>query len=118
LAQMSLSVWNVWTGLELKTFHHSQLAKLKQTQFLAGSDIQMPALKMHLAKEAISQVFDVLIPQLLKLISQLSWQGMITKKEGFRFYISAGKNSGFGLKEVLKVFSPGKEMAHPSTESM
>ncbi len=58
------------------------------------------------------------IPRIAKMGGKLDWTGRVAKIIGTRIYINAGRESGIGIGDILKVITEGQEIYDPETGAM
>ena len=75
------------------------------------------AAREELAKEALYQAAQKLIPDAVLALEKMEWQGRIAKVAGNKVYINAGKASGILAGDILKVLSTGEDIIDPVTKS-
>ncbi|NDF15985.1 hypothetical protein EB061_11815, partial [bacterium] len=83
-----------------------------QEDALAGK-----AAREEIAKEAIYEAVQKLIPDALIAMEKMDWQGRIAKIAGNKVYVNAGRASGLLAGDILKVLSPGEEIVDPVTKA-
>ncbi|MEO5970473.1 MAG: hypothetical protein ABIQ95_11150 [Bdellovibrionia bacterium] len=71
----------------------------------------------ELTKAAIKQAIDGFIPDVLRAIDKMTWQGRVAKIAGNRIYVNAGRASGLITGDILKVMSPGDDVYDPDSGS-
>ena len=71
--------------------------------------------KTELAQAAVREAIAAFIPDMMKSIEKLTWQGRIAKVAGLRMYVNAGKASGLITGDILKVLTPGEEIYDPAS---
>jgi hypothetical protein len=70
-----------------------------------------------LTKAAIKQAIEGFVPDVLKAIEKMTWQGRVAKIAGNRIYVNAGRASGLITGDILKVMSPGDDVYDPDSGS-
>jgi hypothetical protein len=58
------------------------------------------------------------IPRLAQMGGKLDWTGRVAKIIGTKIYINAGRESGIGIGDILKVITEGQEIYDPETGAM
>lgn len=69
----------------------------------------------ELVKAAVRKAFQSSIPNILKAVEKLSWEGRVAMVNGERVYINAGRLSGLQVGDVLKITEEGEDVYDPDT---
>lgn len=69
----------------------------------------------ELIKAAIRKAFLSSVPNILRSVEKLSWEGRIAMVNGERVYINAGRLSGLQVGDILKVTEEGEDVYDPDT---
>jgi len=68
-----------------------------------------------MVKMAIRNAMTQGVPDVIRAIEKLQWQGRIAKVIGDKVYVDAGKASGLVVGDILKVLTPGDDIYDPQT---
>ncbi len=74
-----------------------------------------PAFRFDLAQAAVREAVAGVIPDVLRAIEKMTWQGRIAKVIGPKFYVNAGRTSGLIGGDILRVLNPGEDIYDPVT---
>ncbi|HMN68291.1 MAG TPA: hypothetical protein PKC28_07100 [Bdellovibrionales bacterium] len=69
----------------------------------------------ELVKAAIRKAFVSAIPNVVRSVEKLSWEGRVAMINGERVFINAGRLSGLQVGDVLKVTDEGDDVYDPET---
>lgn len=69
----------------------------------------------ELVKTAIRQAFLSSVPNVLRAVEKLAWEGRVAMIAGERVYVNAGRLSGLQVGDILKVTEEGDEVYDPDT---
>ena len=68
-----------------------------------------------MSKLAIRNAVSAMVPDVVRTIEKMVWQGKIAKISGTKIYVNSGKSSGLVAGDILKVLSAGDDVYDPST---
>ncbi len=69
----------------------------------------------ELIRAAIRKAFLGAIPNILKSVEKLSWEGRVAMVSGERVFVNAGRLSGLQVGDILKVSEEGDDVYDPET---
>jgi TolB-like protein len=69
----------------------------------------------ELVKTAVRQAFLSAVPNVLRAVEKLAWEGRVAMISGERVYVNAGRLSGLQVGDILKVTEEGDEVYDPDT---
>lgn len=69
----------------------------------------------ELTESMIQEAFMEFIPQILKALEKVQWEGRVAAVQGERVYLNVGKLSGLKVGDILKVIDEGDEVYDPET---
>lgn len=115
-------------GVEIKVFdvaggrEVSAVAKMGEASSQSNTVVDVEGegadslkLRSELAKLASREAAAQLIPDVLKAVEKMAWEGRVAKISGKRFYLNAGKASGLVAGDILRVMAPGDDVYDPTT---
>ena len=106
-AKVEIRVIDASTGNLLKTFiGRSPIFGTKEAGEYSRGKAVLKAIDLSL---------DDVLDGFLRQLDLLDWTTTIARIDGENIYLNAGKLSGIRIGDTLEVFSPGKEIFHPST---
>ncbi len=69
----------------------------------------------ELVKTAIRKAFLSAVPNILRSVEKLAWEGRVAMVSGERVYVNAGRLSGLQVGDILKVTEEGEDVYDPDT---
>ncbi|MGE4130021.1 MAG: CsgG/HfaB family protein [Bdellovibrionales bacterium] len=69
----------------------------------------------ELVRAAVRQAFMSSVPNIVRAVEKLSWEGRVAMIAGERVYINAGRLSGLQIGDILKVTEEGDDVYDPET---
>jgi hypothetical protein len=69
----------------------------------------------ELVKTAIRKAFMSSVPNVLRSVEKLAWEGRVAMVSGERIYVNAGRLSGLQVGDILKVTEEGDDVYDPDT---
>lgn len=69
----------------------------------------------ELVKTAVRKAFMSSVPNILRSVEKLAWEGRVAMVTGERVYINAGRLSGLQVGDILKVTEEGDDVYDPDT---
>jgi hypothetical protein len=117
LVELEMKVFDVASGREVGTYQRTGSAASTARVVMQEDALAGKAARDELAKEAIYEAVQKLMPDALIAMEKMDWQGRIAKITGNKVYINAGRASGLLAGDILKVLSPGEEIIDPVTKA-
>lgn len=71
----------------------------------------------ELSKLAVRHATEGLVPDVVRAVEKMTWQGHIAKIIGTKVYVNAGKQSGLVEGDILRVLTNGEDIYDPKTGS-
>lgn len=69
----------------------------------------------ELVKTAVRKAFLSSVPNVLRAVEKLAWEGRVAMISGERVYVNAGRLSGLQVGDILKVTEEGDDVYDPDT---
>lgn len=69
----------------------------------------------ELVKAAVRKAFAGAMPNIIKAVEKLSWEGRVAMISGERVFVNAGRLSGLQVGDILKVTEEGDDVYDPET---
>lgn len=69
----------------------------------------------ELVKTAVRKAFLSSVPNILRSVEKLAWEGRVAMVAGERVYVNAGRLSGLQVGDILKVTEEGEDVYDPDT---
>jgi hypothetical protein len=112
---VEIKLFDVQAGREIMAVARSGEAASNSMVALETANIESPAYRAELAKLAVRNAAVTLVPEVLRAVEKMTWQGRIAKIQGTKVYVNAGRASGLVAGDILKVLTPGDDIYDPAT---
>lgn len=106
------------SGRELLTTGKSGESSSNAIVTLDGGDLDTPEFRAELLRLAVRNAVDLFIPDVVRTLEKMTWQGHIAKITGNKIYVNAGKASGLLMGDVLKIITSGDEVYDPQSGAL
>ena len=112
---LEMKVFDVSAGKEVASLGRS--AESSNESSIAAEDrtIESSDYREELVKLAIRSAVNGLVPDVLRVVEKMVWQGKIAKVSGKRVIVNAGKSAGMIAGDILKILTPGDDVYDPGT---
>lgn len=112
---IEVKVFDVNAGKEVASLGRSAEASSEanvatEDEQITGSDYREELLKL-----AIRNAVTGVVPDVLRVVEKMTWQGRIAKVNGKKVIVNAGKSAGMLSGDILKVLSPGDDVYDPNS---
>ncbi|HCM40440.1 MAG: hypothetical protein A2070_06890 [Bdellovibrionales bacterium GWC1_52_8] len=114
-ADVEIKVFDVSMGREILALSRSGEASANSLVAFEGKSLQSKEYRSELTHLAIRNAVAPLIPEVVRGIEKMTWEGRIAKVAGTKVYVNAGKNSGLMGGDILRVLTPGDDIYDPVT---
>lgn len=112
---VELKVFDVAGGREILSTGRSGDAASNAMVAMEEENLEAAEYRAELTKLAIRNAMTQLIPDVVKSVEKMTWEGRIAKLAGNKIYLNAGKTSGLVAGDILKVLTPGDDVYDPVT---
>ena len=112
---IEIKVFDVAGGREIMAVGRSGEASSNTMVALEDNNITSPEYRTELSKLAARNAIAALIPDVIKSVEKMAWQGHVAKLAGNKIYVNAGKASGLVSGDILKVLTQGEDIYDPTT---
>ena len=112
---VEMKLFDVAGGREVIATAKSGEAASNAMVALETSSLQSPEFRSEMTKTAIRNAVSQLVPDVIKAIEKMQWEGHVAKILGNKIYVNAGKQSGLVAGDILKVLTQGDDIYDPST---
>ncbi|OFZ23168.1 MAG: hypothetical protein A2X94_13995 [Bdellovibrionales bacterium GWB1_55_8] len=113
--EVEVKAFDVAAGREIMATAKSGEASSNAIVAFESSNLASKEYRGELTKLAIREAVAPLVPDVLRSIEKLAWEGRVAKVAGPRVYVNAGKTSGLIAGDILKVLSSGEDIFDPAT---
>jgi hypothetical protein len=114
-ADVEIKMFDVTAGREIMATGKSGEASSNSMVALEENNIESPAYRAELTKLALRNAMTMVVPDVLKAVEKMAWEGSVAKIIGNKVYVNAGKASGLVAGDILKVLTQGDDIYDPST---
>lgn len=113
---VQIRVFGAKTGREIlqtvkKATVESETTRMGETAFSDRYLEEDP----NLIRDGVRKAFKTTVPNIVKAVEKLSWEGRVALVNGDRIYVNAGRVSGLQIGDILKVTEDGDEVFDPET---
>lgn len=112
---VEIKLFDVSGGREIMATAKSGEASSNAMVALEITNVESPEYRAELTKLAIRNAVANIVPDVLKTIEKMTWQGRIVKVGGNKIYVNAGRASGLVAGDILKVLTVGDDIYDSST---
>jgi hypothetical protein len=114
-ADIEMKLFDVQGGREILATSKSGESSANGLAVFDGNDLNSETYRSELAKIALREAIAQCVPEVVRAVDKLTWQGRIAKMVGPKVYINAGRTSGLIAGDILRVINPGEEVYDPVT---
>jgi hypothetical protein len=115
---VEIKLIDVLTGRELLTTGKSAESSSNAIVAFENNDLNSPQFRGEMLRLALRRAVDLFVPDVLRVIEKMTWQGHIAKMTGNKIYVNAGKASGLLTGDILKIITLGDEVYDPQTGAL
>jgi hypothetical protein len=112
---VEIKVFDVAAGREVAASGRSGESSANSMVAFEDKNISSPEFRAELARLAVRNAVVGLVPEVVKSVEKMTWQGSIAKIVGSKVYINAGKASGLVVGDILRVLTPGEDIHDPTS---
>lgn len=112
---IEMKLFDVAGGREIMADAKSGEASSNAMVALDTKGIESPEYRGELIKLAVRNAVALLVPDVIRSVEKLTWEGRIAKVSGSKVYVNAGKASGLVAGDILKVLAPGDDVYDPAS---
>jgi hypothetical protein len=115
---IEMKLFDVQGGREILATSKSGESSANGVAVLDDNDMNAPTYRTELAKIALREAVAQCVPDVVRAVEKLTWQGRIAKMIGPKIYINAGRTSGLIAGDILRVINQGDEVYDPATGAL
>jgi hypothetical protein len=112
---IELKLFDVAAGREMMAVSRSGEASANSNVVFESQDLESPEYRGELTKLALRNAIAGLVPDVVRSIEKMSWEGRVARVVGTKVYVNAGRTSGLVAGDILKVISPGDDIYDPAS---
>ena len=114
-ADVEIKLFDVAAGREILSLGKSGQSASNALVSVEGENQQSSQYRFELTQLAIRDAVAQMVPEVLRSVEKLAWQGRVAKVAGGKFYINSGRGAGLIQGDILKVMTSGEEIYDPAT---
>jgi hypothetical protein len=108
-------IFDVAAGREDAALGRSGEASANASVAMEDENLESQDFRTEMSKLAMRNAVSAMVPDVVRTIEKMVWQGKIAKITGSKVYVNAGKSSGLVSGDILKVLSAGDDVYDPGT---
>lgn len=114
-AEVEVKLFDVAAGREILSVGKSGEASSSAIIGLEPENQQSADYRGELSQLAVRDAVSRIVPDVIRTVEKLTWEGRIAKIVGPKVYINSGKASGLIAGDILKVLTAGDEIYDQAT---
>jgi hypothetical protein len=108
-------LFDVQGGREIMATSRSGEANSNVVVAFESHQVESPSYRAELTKYAVREAMAGFIPDVIRSIEKMTWQGRVVKLTGPKVYLNAGRASGLIAGDILRVLAPGEDIYDPAS---
>jgi hypothetical protein len=112
---VEMKLFDVAAGREIAAVSRSGESSSNAMVAFEGKAVEGPDYRAELTRLAARNAVALLVPEVVRAIEKMTWEGRIAKVQGTKIYINAGHASGLVAGDILKVLAPGDDVYDPAS---
>lgn len=112
---IEIKIFDVAAGREVAALGRSGEATANASVAVEDENLESQDFRNEMSKLAIRNAVAGMVPDVIRTIEKMVWQGKIAKISGSKVYVNSGKSSGLVTGDIMKVLSAGDDVYDPST---
>ncbi len=112
---VEIKIFDVAAGREVASLGRSGEATANAAVALEEENLESREFRNEMARLALRNAVTSMIPDVIRTIEKMVWQGKIAKISGSKIYVNAGRSSGLVAGDILKVLTAGDDVHDPQT---
>lgn len=113
--ETEIKMFDVGAGREIMAAGRSGEASSNNVTATEDTNQESQEFRAELSKLAIRTAVTQLIPDVVRSVEKLQWQGHVAKIVGNKIYVNAGKASGLVAGDILKILTQGEDIYDPAS---
>ncbi len=112
---VEMKVFDVVNGRELSALGKSGESSSNAIVALEPGNLESPEYRAELTKLALRNAVGQAVPEVIRSVEKMTWEGHVAKITGKKIYVNAGRTSGIVAGDILKVMTQGDDIYDPAT---
>jgi hypothetical protein len=113
--ELEAKLFDVQGGREIMSTSQYGEATSNNVVSMENNNLEGSAYRAELTRFATREAVARFVPDVMRAIEKMMWQGHIARILGKKLYINAGKASGLITGDILRVMNPGDDIYDPVT---
>lgn len=114
-ANVELRMVDVSQGKEIAFGEGVGKSESSDLNLFGGSSDDTTEWRDSIVSEAIADAIYKAMPALNREMDRIQWRGKIAKIDGQKYYVNAGRATGIGIGDILKVSGKGQDIFDPDS---
>ena len=114
-ATVEAKIFDVTAGREIEAASHVGENSNQAMSILDSGAAESAEFRAELIRMAVRGATEKLVPDVLKAVDKMTWQGRVAKVMGGKVYVNAGRAAGLINGDILKVVAPGTDVFDPAS---
>ncbi len=112
---VEVKIFDVNSGREIMAASKSAEASSNAMVALESGSLESQEFRAELSKLAIRNGMTLVVPEVVKAVEKMAWEGRVAKIAGAKVYLNSGRASGLVAGDILKVLTTGDDVYDPSS---
>lgn len=112
---IEMKLFDVAAGREIMATAKSGESSSNALVAFEGKSVESNEYRAELTKLAVRNAVALLVPDVVRAVEKMTWEGRVAKVAGSKVYVNAGRASGLVGGDILKVLAPGDDVYDPAT---
>jgi hypothetical protein len=113
--ELEAKLFDVQGGREIMATSRSGESNSNTVVAMESDNMESFAYRAELTRFAVREAVAGFIPDVMRAIEKMMWQGRIAKMIGPKVYLNAGRASGLIAGDILRVLNPGDDIYDPQS---
>jgi hypothetical protein len=114
---VEVKIFDVAGGREIMAVGKSAETSSNAIVAMETGNAESSEYRSELTKLALRNAVGLVVPEVIKAIEKMGWQGHVAKVSGSKVYVNAGRTSGLVAGDILKVLTQGDDIYDPVTSA-
>lgn len=114
-ADVEMKVFDVNSGKEILASGKSGESSSSAMVAIEPENLESAEFRSEMTRLAVRNAVAQLVPDVVRAVEKMTWEGHVAKIVGKKIYLNAGKTSGIAAGDILKVMTQGEDVVDPAT---
>ena len=111
---LEVKLFDIHAGREIYAGARSGEASVNAMVAFENKGMESSEYRAELVKQASRNAIAEFVPDVVKAVEKLAWEGRVAKVVGSKVYVNSGRASGLISGDILRVMGPGEDVYDPS----